>query len=266
MNITLVPYGGLCNRMNSIISAILLKREKNVSISVYWQNSRDCKADFLDLFQPIPEIEIIPLDSFILKPNSRRNLHLPGIIRSVVFDRQFDGMKISDDDILLTGEDLGKVYISSTNRFCPFGDSNQSSHFFIPTVDIQRLIDATLSKLNKDTVGVHIHRTDNTWAITNSPLELFIERMGIELTINPETTFFVASDDYSVKSILKDKFDEHIITYEASLQRNSLQGMKDAVVELFLLANTRLILGSSFSTYSTMASSLYNRKLEVLLK
>ena len=53
--ITLVPHSGLCNRMNAILSAIALVKHygDKYPINIYWEKSKECYADFDELFLPI---------------------------------------------------------------------------------------------------------------------------------------------------------------------------------------------------------------------
>lgn len=111
-------------------------------------------------------------------------------------------------------------------------------------------------------IGLHIRRTDNVAAIANSPITHFYKVIEKELADNPSTRFYVASDDRSVKEDLKRRYgNETIISPEFCLKRYSLQGMKDAVVDLYCLGRTSKIYGSAASTYSIFASKLYNIEL-----
>ena len=68
--ISLVPCGGLCNRMNAILSAIAVVRNfgDKYIFNIYWRKSHDCYADFSQLFFPIKEdnIRIVKLNKFYL--------------------------------------------------------------------------------------------------------------------------------------------------------------------------------------------------------
>ena len=64
------------------------------------------------------------------------------------------------------------------------------------------------------------------------------------------------------KYIIK-RFGDRIITGNWDLTRNSVQGMKDATAELYCLGRTSKIIGCTKSTYSLMASWLYDVPLEV---
>ena len=87
--------------------------------------------------------------------------------------------------------------------------------------------------------------------------------MDSEIDNNCKVRFYLATDDEKIKQDMKKKYGERIITLNLSLRRNTTQGMKDAVVDLFCLGSTSKIIGSHHSTYSIIASQLYNIDLIV---
>ena len=119
-------------------------------------------------------------------------------------------------------------------------------------------------QLDDHVIGVHIRRTDNTGSIQHSPLSLFVDKIQQELLLDPATRFYVASDDLTEKRKLKEQFGDRIITSWEEVRRDTLQGIKDAVVELYMLASTKKIYGSASSTYSMFAALLGHIKLEIL--
>ena len=74
----------------------------------------------------------------------------------------------------------------------------------------------------------------------------------------------MASDDLAEKQKLKELFGDRIITSWEEVRRDTLQGIKDAVVELYTLASTKKIYGSASSTYSMLAALLGHIELEIL--
>lgn len=109
---------------------------------------------------------------------------------------------------------------------------------FIPQDDIQRRIDEVVAGFSERTIGVHIRRTDNVVSIQSSPLENFTNMMDAEIKKKANTKFYVASDDNKVKKCLKSKYPDRIITLMDNTDRNSLEGMKFAVLDLFCLSKT----------------------------
>jgi len=114
---------------------------------------------------------------------------------------------------------------------------------FIPQDDIQR-------------------RTDNVVSIQSSPLENFTNMMNAEIKKKANTKFYVASDDDEVKESLKSKYPNRIITLMDDTDRNSLEGMKFAVLDLFCLSKTNKIIGSVGSSYSQIAAEIGGIEVE----
>lgn len=48
-------------------------------------------------------------------------------------------------------------------------------------------------------IGMHIRRGDHTTPTLGSPLSLFISKIEEEVTLDPNTYFYVASDSFSEK-------------------------------------------------------------------
>lgn len=262
MEITLIPIGGLCNRINAILSAIALNQKNNFryQIKIYWAKSNDCHADFHELFQAIDQdnITIFPLNKFYLCPGAKKNLFLPKFIQAFKFDGIFNGNLISNLDFENLTKGKKKVYIASSNRFCPYEIQRSIADYFKPTDEIECKINEICKKYSSNTIGIHIRRTDNKHAIKNSPIERFITLIDNELKENPNTIFYLATDEVSIKKEMQELFPNKIITQERELKRNTTNGMKDAVADLYCLGKTKKIIGSSNSTYSFMASHLYD--------
>lgn len=127
---------------------------------------------------------------------------------------------------------------------------------FIPTPEIQGMIDEMTRQFTSHTVGIHVRRTDNTMSIRESPISCFVEFMEREIEKDAKATFYIASDDDEVKEFMRNKFSHRVLFSNIELSRSSLSGMKLAVSELFALSKTSKILGSFYSSYSQIAAEL----------
>ncbi len=264
MKITLVPIAGLCNRMNAITSGLLYQQHNpGCDLKIFWWKTHDCCADFHDLFEQLPPqfVKIRKLKSFIKdRPASARNFKIPRYFRSLFYDFEMTpAYKADDFDKLIQGKE--RVFVACHNRFNQYCLNKSLAKVFVPAKDLRERIHDVTKDWNGNVVGLHIRRTDNRWAIENSPMERFYQLMDGEIMKNEKVRFYLATDDEAVKQELKDKYGERIITLQLSLKRNSVKGMKDAVVDLYCLGSTSKIFGSHASTYSTMASQLYNIEL-----
>lgn len=261
MELNIVPQAGLCNRINAIVSAFAFDNKyPDIPIKIYWEKSKDCYADFNDLFLPIDtnNIKLLPLKHFILRPAKKSNLYIPKLMRKFIFDSEYNGSEISNLECESWMFGKEKVYITSYNRFCLLSYKNKIGDLFKPTEDIENKINKVTCQYASNTIGIHIRRTDNLLSIKNSPIELFYKYMDDALIEDDSTKFYVASDDENIKADLHCRYGNKVITQNWNLERFSVQGMKDAVAELFCLARTNKMIGSANSTYSMMAASLYN--------
>lgn len=259
----LVPTAGLCNRMNAILCAIALQKDLSWDINVFWEKDEDCCADFYDLFMPIPNVNVHKLTSWFYKPGVKKNLFLPYLLRRFHFDLCLNGNKSTFKDIKSTLLSAQSIYIHSFNRFSTQDITYSIHKYFTPAPSIQEMIADVTKTYSSNTIGVHIRRTDNIKAIENNPLEKYHDLISKELAKNPGTCFYIATDDESIKEELRATFGNCIITRKNVINRNTLEGMREAVVDLYCLAKTNIIIGSSHSTFSLMASWLYNTQLVI---
>ena len=149
------------------------------------------------------------------------------------------------------------VYVYKENCFCRDLWTSNYADIFQPQEDIQRRIDEITKDWKGHVVGLHVRRTDNVRAIQNSPIERYYQIIKKEVEIDSLVRFYLATDSEEVKHDLTSRFVNLIITMPLCLKRSSLQGMKDAVVDLYCLASTSKIYGSSASTYSMLAGKIY---------
>lgn len=81
--------------------------------------------------------------------------------------------------------------------------------------------------------------------------------MKAEIAADPEVRFFLATDEKKEEAILREHFGEKLLTNENRvIDRNSVQGMHDAMIDLFSLAATDKILGSYWSSFTDVAASM----------
>lgn len=279
MKITLVPYAGLCNRMNVIVSALAYRHNHpDVQLTIKWHRWFHCNCRFKDLFKPIafiiPPCNVIELSELNLKdvPGHRLNLHLPDRLRKLFYDvvfmphnspEEFEGMVNSFRKN--TGKEPN-VYIYKENCFCRDSWMGNLADIFQPQEDIQRRIDEITKDWDGHVIGLHVRRTDNVRAIQNSPIERYYNIIEKEVELDSKARFYLATDSEEVKHDLTSRFGKRIITIPLCLKRSSLQGMKDAVVDLYCLASTSRIYGSSASTYSLLAGKIYGIPVNVETK
>ncbi len=272
--ITLIPVGGLANRMKAIDSAIALAEETRNALKVIWFKDQGLNCSFQELFQPIlPQETYISVkeacltDLLINDRPRKKNLYLPWLFQKLRFDKvlyeqETTRMFYNHFDFAAWCRQQN-VYIASCVYF------HTSTHklpftVFRPTLQLQKKIENVTADFYPNTIGVHIRRTDNIVSIQESPTELFIQRMQEEINRQPDTRFYLATDSEQDKQRLVETFGSHLITSPHKADRNSREGIENALVEMYALSHTRHILGSAKSSYSETAAQLGHITCEII--
>ncbi len=270
------PFGGLANRMRTVASAISLAQELNRQTLVIWDNNKDLNCSFEELFKPIDNVKIIKKVKWHAQV---RSSYHKGKLKSIVINivNRFLGIDhciVEQDFLKMEWEDKLNLRARLTDkkniyiRTCQeFSNGKKLIRLFIPTEKIQSTLNVLLKSFNANTYGIHIRRTDNEKSIKYSPLRLFIDEIDCSVKNVPDVKFYLATDDPETEAILKNKFEDRIITVpQKNLERNNSDGIKAALTDLLLLANTKKILGSYWSSFSSVAALINNIPLKILKK
>lgn len=260
------PYAGLGNRMRALSSSISIAKELNAYLDVYWIKEKDFPVYFEDLFEDFHDdrIKIKKLNklNLILTPIVKKNLYIPNILRKFFFDIVINDFNVKDGNIYdFINTKKNNMYLKSCHSMTTHYNLNE---IFIPKIEIQKKINKVKQYFNENTIGIHIRRTDNLFAIKNNSIEDFVNKINHEISLNSKSNFFLATDELEVKNYFKNIFGKKIITYDSVLNRNSLIGVQDAVIELWSLSSTKKIIGSHYSSYSEIAAEIGNIKLIII--
>lgn len=257
--IIIQPSGGLCNRIRVINSAYELAKKRGDKLTVLWLNNAELNCPFESLFQPVTEIKIINIYS---------NFNIKKLYYQFSASQRFDNTAIENNKREgILNEDFYKslkknVYLSTWEHFYPSHDY----HLFQPANIIQEKIMTITKNFGGKCVGVHIRRTDHTWAIESSKTNNFVTAIEQELAVNPDAKFYVATDDIIEENLLRERFPDQIISNQnKTLSRNSIEGMHDALIDLMCLASTTKIFGSYFSSFTDIAAD-WNRIEKIVIK
>lgn len=250
------PVGGLCNRMRVISSALELAKRRKTRLLVIWKCDQDLNAPYEELFEKNREFKVINIKSSknLLRGMLRKVSRIK-ITDSLIIDNQKNGELVPEfyEQIKLP------AYITTYSQFFKVKDQFK---IFTPTPYLQSRIEKVVAEFSENMVGVHIRRTDQIKSIEYSKTENFIELMNQELEKNPNTRFYLATDDMEEEKELRARFPEHIISNKNRvLERDSKDGMYDAVVDLYCLAACQKIIGSYWSSFSTIAAAINSVEL-----
>jgi len=275
--ITFVPVGGLANRMRSIDAAVHLAQEVQTSLHIIWYQDWGLQARFDQLFKPldIPGVTVTmkeaSLSDLVLRDRPRRrNFYIPRLFHSFLYQSRIyevQATELYNNSFDFTGWARNRnVWLASCINFYPLDDSDTAFGIFKSLDSLQQQINYVAESFNDAVIGIHIRRTDHADSIAQSPTALFIDRMKEEVNLNPETMFYLATDSEQDKTELKEIFGDKIITSPRQADRGSLQGMQDALIEMYLLSRSTRIIGSFRSSYSETAAQISGIGYEALTK
>ena len=262
-HIILVPYGGLGNRMKAVAAGIRIARQYNYNIDIYWFQDKGLASRFDHLFLPIdiPGVRIIEApksNAYRYNRPRRPNFYLSRCWLWLQGYRLFVDIKdINKLEAYLSRHNEARVWISSCYYFIDEKNIPVDAYdIFKPLPSIQADVDAVAANFGDNTVGIHVRRTDNQSSKDNSKTEDFIECMEL---LPADTRFYLATDESYIKQLFTRLFGSRITTMAADACRNTNSGIRDAVIEMFVLSRTKRIFGSHGSTFS-VASACIGRK------
>ena len=253
--IILQPRGGLCNRMRAITAGMEMAKRKNTKCIVMWKQKAELNASFYDLFKPIKGLKVI---------NYRSSKDIREILLQKLSNSQFNNSEIRESmdrgngelDIEIEKQIKLPVYIWSCEQFY---HADYFFRLFQPIDKIESKVNQLINMDTENLIGVHIRRTDQIDSIKYSKTENFAELMKYEIEKNPNTVFYLATDDMSEEQYFRSLFKGRIISNENRvLSRDSSNGISDAVIDLYCLARCSKIIGSYWSSFTDVAAILGN--------
>lgn len=196
MEVKIIATGGHCNRLRAIATGVAVAKKYHCPSVIYWNNSLGLKADYCELFNPIPQDDVKLVENIQWLYNISGNKDY--LVRWALLKTMFE-QTVFNFSIYRDGEISSKLKMSYSRSLLliscyPMCTKYTIQGMFVPQDDIQRRID-------------------------------------------------------EVKESLKSKYPNRIITLMDDTDRNSLEGMKFAMVDLFCLSKTRKIIGRLHPTH-----------------
>lgn len=270
-SITLVPIGGLANRLRAILSTRMLAMQHNCDFKVVWpcNQSLNCPAQRL-IRTDVLDFELTDKQGWAILPFTyprKRNAFIPSLFQHLRYDSLIYEQNDSSAEEIHKGilhallENRHKLLVMTGLEIYPI-QPEIIQQYIQPSPEIAASIETTRQHHPKLSVGLHIRRTDNTISIAQSPLSLFKAKMQQHLQDNPDTIFYLATDSEQVKRELLHDFGPSIITQARPASRTTADGMIDAATELFLLAQLPYFYGSYYSSFSDLICALSSTETE----
>lgn len=269
---TIVLEGGLGNRMRVAASAYAMQQQLHLPIGVLWTSQWGMRCRFDSLFEAVSMNDFTLRDArgterLLFARPQVSNLHLPSLLQRALYRH-----RILSSEIWYKNRDgfdyaswfrQGRVLMTAYRDFCPW-TANDLNVLFQPTAEVARRIDERCSSFSASTIGLHIRRTDHQQAIDESPLSLFTEVVDNEVSQHADLSIYLATDDEATKAALRKRYGQRIITAGAEASRESTDGIREALVEMYALSRTHHIYGSAGSTFSPIAACLGHTPITIL--
>jgi hypothetical protein len=275
-NVYIKVQNGLANRLRTINSFYSLSILFGKNLFVCWESGPGWSDDkFTDLFIN-KEINFISGEEYFVHTNKIFNLQ-SSICKS--YDRLSYTFHESIKNIF---------YKIMTEDFCYSGDScleymmpqffkeqNCFYSYLQPVQFIQDKIDKIYNNnFNNNTVGVHIRRGDAWNSTCKNQFKVsddrsFFKLIDEEINKNPNVNFFLSTDSKATNAIFLNKYRDKIFYNTDKTFFNSVcmhepkYHQDDAVVDLFLLSKTSKIIGSNWSSFSSVSSKISFKQLVI---
>lgn len=272
---TIVLEGGLGNRMRVAAAAYTMTQLTGVSCRVLWTRQWGMHCRFEDLFQPFYNGEKIDsreslfslrdakgFEQLLFARAKATNLWLPRLFQHlcyhhIILSPQIYYLQRDGFDFTSWFRQDGGLMMAYRD-FCKWDDS-LLPRLFRPLPFIEQEVQTRASTFTPHTIGLHIRRTDNQESIGASPNELFFEVVDRQLEQFADLHVYLATDDEPTKELFRRRYGtKRIQTAPLQATRNSVAGIREALIEMLLLARTSHVYGSAGSTFSEMAVKLVN--------
>lgn len=251
-NLFIRPIFGLANRLRTIASAYALAQESGRRLRVYWTDTPDCHAKWTDILKIPAEFDVVDVNAADLD----------------VVEPCF----VADNPNFFS-RDRAKEFISACRSNCDDDYAHENFKPFFPNgnYDWLKPIESVQAEINQfkqllgpETIGIHIRRTDNKEARFMSPTRLFKEKIAAEITASDNAKFFLATDDDSEKVDICATFPCRVFTRDNVHAREADGGIRDALIDLCLLASAKRIYGTFWSSFSREAARIGGAELIVV--
>lgn len=278
---------GIGNRLRALASAYILAKESNRDLVIIWIPNNHCDCKFTDIFKInflLHNIKLVQtLDDFG-SLNINANIKNTEII-NIEEDNNIDVYDYSVKKNVYIDLNTNKdIFIRSA---CILNNEKTNWYkecTFLRTLEIQdelakKLFQNSLDFSIYSLIGVHIRMGQdmNTYGYekidhynesakesiikwrTKSHWKNFAEYMKIIINSSPEQKFFVSCDNKDVYLELLKEFPRGTIYYlNRDIDDRSLEQIKYAILDVYLLSRTKYILGSNWSSFSELVLRLGN--------
>lgn len=149
MEVKIIATGGHCNRLRAIATGVAVAKKYHCPSVIYWNNSLGLKADYCELFNPIPQDDVKLVENIQWLYNIYGNKDY--LVRWTLLKTMFE-QTVFNFSIYRDGEIYSKLKMSYSRSLLliscyPMCTKYTIQGMFIPQDDIQRRIDEVKESL-----------------------------------------------------------------------------------------------------------------------
>lgn len=256
--ISYLGYAGLGNRINTIISDLIIFNEIYTSVPkvFYWPLIKD---RFEDIFQPIPGTTIVnSLDKNIYYHDAKK-------CKTKYYIRDPNGFILFKKDIHLLKNNKS-YYTKFNGTLCYTYDRTPQTFInrylkyikmLKPQNDILKEVEKYWSNigLTDNIVAVHIRQGDfNKHKDRKVDINKFLLKMKHIYSSEPNTIFYLSTDDDNLYTRISKLFPpDTVITYKHIYDDRKHSDFKTALICLLILSKPKRMILTNHSTYSQLA-------------
>lgn len=241
-------YGGLCNRLRVLISAIAYCERFNCTLLVRWPVLDGFMATLPDLFD-CPYRSIGPRTARYLRSVARtfNGLHAGLNYAGKRIDMVDSNHKPKFVTYVETIEKFGEPYLDTSFP--------AHAHRLVPVPEISSTIRGFDDVFQQSTVvGVSVRHTNaHSKTLEASPPEWFIERIKELQRSAPHMKVFLSCDSPAVSDQIRQSVTCQVLELDKPFAFNTKESIRAAVADLYLLGQAKYILGSYWSSFSDTA-------------
>lgn len=242
--------GGLCNRMRTLISAIGYCKKTERTLKVCWPVSKKFHK-----FRRMPpewrfEARLEDLWDFSVEIISDREWKeasnaYPGNL--ITLPPPDDSL---DSPLLLH---TCHAFYESSSR-----SPNELAHTLLPVAAVAARIEK-FENANPSDLRIAVHIRTNAVhekSAESSPLSWFEDRISQLRTLYPSAIFFLVADSPTVFERFRSIFGDSIVEQCKPPGYNTRRALQKALADLYIMGKSDYIVGTYFSSFSYMASTL----------
>lgn len=250
----IIPEAGLANRLRALGSALWIADTRAVPLVLTWPDDFAISVPFEAIFENqldrdagrlagAPTVTVTDPRSIELPPGE------PPHLRRVVEIRSSESFSLTDGP-----PPYSRAFWSAIR---PYLIS------LIPVAEVQQRVDEVSGCFGVTTLGVHVRSGAGPVSFSQADrinVERFFEEIDRVLRVETAAKIFLATDADIVIERFEERYGSIVMTSgddATAVVRgtaDNVVGLRMALVDLLLLSRTNLLLGSFFSSFSTVAA------------